>query len=304
MNRTDFFEFLRSNKAPIFGKNLSPVQVDGIGAILDVWAAFFSQKYPVTFLAAALGQVFRETGGKMQPVLETFAKDRKQAAARLERAFVAGKLKWVKTRYWLPDESGQIAVGGGYIQETHRENYVKADARLLKWFGFDAGLSKDYDQILKPAISALAMFTGMIDGSYRKHKLADYVRGKSMDYRNARDIVNGDKKHVGKEIDLACRVFEAALIASGADVDFGPAENVIALPGNVLVTKKTPAKKTSTNGPEEIKPIEQTASDPEKKGVRKLLAAGAAAFFAGIAAAWTWISGLPCVLTGLSYFCN
>jgi hypothetical protein len=235
MDRQKFFAELRSDRAPIFGKTLSPAQVSGISGLLDVWAMFFAARHPFTFLAAALGQVFRETGGKMQPILETYAGNRKQAAERLERAFKAGKLQWVKTRYWLPDESGQIGVGGGFIQETHRANYVKADARILAWFGIEAGLSRNYDMILDPAISALAMFTGMIEGSYRGKKLADYQRGKTMDYKHARDIVNGDTKHVGDEIERNCLVFERALLAAGADREFGPAQDELLLSPKCII---------------------------------------------------------------------
>jgi hypothetical protein len=235
MNRQAFFAFLRTDKAPMFGNKLSDNQVAGLTGLLDVWATFFAARYPFTFLAAALGQVFRETGGKMWPVLEAYAADRQQAARRLEAAFVAGKLKWVRTRYWLPDESGQIGVGGGFIQETHRANYVKAEARILKWFGIECGLAKNYDLILDPTVSALAMFTGMIDGSYRKTALRDYVRGDGMDYRGAREIVNGDTKHVGNEIVRNCLAFEMALRAAGADKNFGPAEEEPKLPAGCVI---------------------------------------------------------------------
>ena len=63
----------------------------------------------------------------LEPVLEAFAQDRAESARKLQAAYDAGRLAWVKTPYWLPDESGQIAVGGGDIQLTHRRNYVFAE---------------------------------------------------------------------------------------------------------------------------------------------------------------------------------
>jgi hypothetical protein len=224
-------------------------------------------------------------------------------------------MEWVRTRYWLPDESGQIGVGGGFIQETHRYNYVKADARLLDWVGLEAGLAKNYDRILTPAISALAMFTGMIEGSYRVAKLPDYVRGKSMDYLNARDIVNGDKKHIGDEIKRNCLIFEAALIASGADREFGPPADELLLPswcvirvperfakaGGIL-PGKAPAANVPVYGPEHDAPASpaptaQKTSDAAMKTTGGFAGGG---LLAGLAV-WFKCSMPAAVITFFNY---
>lgn len=237
MNREIFFSYLRKSKTG-FGKSLSQKQVDGLNRLLDVWAHWYAAKYPLVYLAACMGQIYRETGGLMWPILETHnsrhpTTSREQAARKLESAFKAGKLKWVKTRYWLKDESGQIGVGGGDIQLTHRDNYVRANSKLLDLFGVNCGLDVDYDRILHPVISAHVAFSGMIHGWFTGKKLEQYMRpaGK-LDYRSARDIVNGDKNYqatptlkIGEQIERLCKMFEAALKESGADASFGLPEN-------------------------------------------------------------------------------
>lgn len=217
MKRAAFFRHLTRTDPRLFPTGMTRAQRRGLSAKLDVWEAHYAATHPVSFLAAALGQIHRETGGRMEPVLETFAATRAEAAERLQRAFDAGRLTWVKTPYWLPDETGRIPVGGGDIQLTHRRNYVNAEEKLAARFGYAFGLSDDYDRILDPQISAHVAFAGMIEGWFRPKKLADFVAPDgSLDYRAARDIVNGDGAHIGEEIERNCRIYEAALQAAGA----------------------------------------------------------------------------------------
>lgn len=236
----------------MFGTVLTQSQVDGLNVLLDVWAKWYAPKYPAIFLAAILNNIYRETGGRMQPVLETYATSRKSAATRLEAAFKAGKLKWVKTRYWLPDESGQIGVGGGHIQLTHRANYVKAQKKLAELFGVDIPLGSNYDLILNPVVSAHVAMSGMIHGWFTGEDLYDHLTpAKKIDWVDSRSIVNGDERHIAKELKTAGEAFWAALQAAGADRDFGPPETVLYFPGqkveknDPVVTKPTSNKRTS-----------------------------------------------------------
>lgn len=284
MDRSAFFASLKKRNSGIFGTSLSQSQVDGLNVKLDVWAKWYASKYPATFLAAALGQCYRETGGQMRPILETHSAknpctSRAQAARRLEAAFKAGKLTWVKTRYWNPDASGQIGVGGGDIQLTHRANYVKANEKIKARFGVDIGLDDDYDKVLDPVVSAVVMFQGMIDGWFIGNRLSDYANKQTgaLDYYNARDIVNGDKKHIGKEIVTNCQAFEAALRAAGAWSDFGLPEKDVLLPGMVAdapVSKPVPTPASPDWG----KPINRPAPAPAKSGLAALIAAIVNAF--------------------------
>jgi len=222
MNRDAFFHHLTVTDPRLFPDGLTAAQRAGLAVKLDVWARWYADDHPLTFLAAALGQIHRETGGRMEPVLEAFAPDRATSAERLQKAWDAGRLTWVKTPYWLPDETGRHPVGGGDIQLTHRRNYVNAEEKLFARFGVRVPLSQDYDLSLDPVVSAHVAFSGMIEGWFRPCRLADFCTPDGFDYRAARDIVNGDTGHVGDEILRNCQIFEAALRAAGADRDFGP----------------------------------------------------------------------------------
>ena len=236
MNRAGFFAHLTKTDPRLFPDGMSDAQRAGLSVKLDVWARWYASGYPVTFLAAALGQIYRETGGRMEPVLEAFAPDRAAAAERLQKAFDAGRLKWVREPYWLPDETGRHPVGGGDIQLTHRRNYVNAEEKLFERFGVRVPLSEDYDLILDPVISAHVAFSGMIEGWFRPCKLQDFVRPDGLDYAAARDIVNGDAGLIGTEIARNCQIFEAALQAAGADRDFGPPDAPVNWPGRARLS--------------------------------------------------------------------
>jgi len=230
MDRSAFFSHLTVADPRLFPDGMTAAQRAGLSVKLDVWAKWYAADYPLTFLAAALGQIYRETGGRMEPVLEAFAPDRKTSAERLQKAYDAGRLKWVKSPYWLSDETGRHPVGGGDIQLTHRRNYVNAEEKLKTRFGVSVGLAEDYDLILDPVVSAHVAFSGMIEGWFRPCKLQDFCTPDGLDYAAARDIVNGDVGLIGEEIARNCQIFEAALISAGADRNFGPPERVIDWP--------------------------------------------------------------------------
>lgn len=214
IDRTAFFRHLTETDPVLFSDGMTEAQRRGLAVKLDVWEEFYARDNPPVFLAAALGQMHWETGGRLEPVLEAFAANRRESAEKLQAAYEAGRLSWVKTPYWLTDESGQIPVGGGDIQLTHRRNYVFAEERLRERFGRAFGLDRDYDRILYPAISAHVAFAGMIEGWFRPCRLADFLRADgTLDYRAARDIVNGDTGRVGDRIEAYCQIYEAALRA-------------------------------------------------------------------------------------------
>ena len=236
MNRDAFFDHLTTTDPRLFSEGMTAAQRAGLSLKLDVWAKWYAADYPLTYLAAALGQIWRETGGRMEPVLEAFAPDRATSAGRLQKAYDAGRLKWVKSPYWMADETGRHPVGGGDIQLTHRRNYVNAEDKLKARFGVDVGLSENYDLILDPVVSAHVAFSGMIEGWFRPCRLEDFCTAGGLDYAAARDIVNGDAGLIGAEIDRNCRIFEAALRAAGADSGFGPPESAVDWPAQQTVS--------------------------------------------------------------------
>lgn len=137
------------------------------------------------WLAYMLATAFHETAGTCLPVRETLAKSDDAAIARLERAFAAGRLPWVRTPYWRRDADGKSWLGRGLVQITHRANY----ARLGKAIGED--LLSDPDRALDREVALSILFTGMIDGLFTGKKLADCFTTRHNDWTGARAIING-----------------------------------------------------------------------------------------------------------------
>jgi hypothetical protein len=103
----------------------------------------------------------------------------------LENAYASGKLSWVKTPYWRPDEEGKCWLGRGLVQLTHKRNYEAMS--LLT--GIDLVAEPDRAMEMDAAVSIL--IEGMVQGSFATHKLADHLNEKTEDWVNARRIVNG-----------------------------------------------------------------------------------------------------------------
>lgn len=174
MNRKAFFDAIR----PAFGGSLEQAQVDGMNALLDA-----GEGLPMHHMANILAQVRRETGGYMAPIKETVMPHHKnkqptdkEVIARLDRAFAAGKLKWVKTPYWRDGWFGR-----GQIQITHKANYAK--------FGIT-----NPDDALRLDVSARVAVEGMTQGKFTGMQLSDYDFPKAIfdpPSRNPRRIVNG-----------------------------------------------------------------------------------------------------------------
>ncbi|CAH1658791.1 Chitinase class I [Hyphomicrobiales bacterium] len=223
INRSTFFAYAR--RSP-FGDRLTQQQVDGMTDILDEWDANYS-RLPLTYLACYLGQAFRETGGTMAPVRETFATSDKQAMARLETAWTSGKLPSVKTPYWRKGWFGR-----GRIQVTHAENYAYAQTKSgLPIFG-DRSLMLDSKAELKVSLP------GTIEGWWTrgKHRMSMYLDRPNPDFEGARRIVNGTDK--AKLVATYCEAFLAALKAA----EIGKAQPADALPALAV--------------PDDIKPVE------------------------------------------------
>jgi predicted chitinase len=193
MNRIAFFNTIR----PAFGGSLVAAQVAGINALLDA-----GSDLSLHHMANLMAQVRRETGGYMSPIKETVMPSHKdkhpsdeEVIRRLDRAFAAGKLKWVKEPYWRDGWFGR-----GPLQVTHRANYRKF------------GITDPYD-MLKHDIGARVAVEGMVKGMFTGKKLSDYDFPAALDAppaRNPRRIVNGVDGS-DKEVARFHRQFAAAL---------------------------------------------------------------------------------------------
>jgi len=177
-NQTTFFSYIR--RAP-FGGRLTQSQIDGINIILEQWEYY--KLIDRRWLANILAEIFHETGGRMQPVRETFATSDAQAKNRLEAAWKAGKLSSVKLPYWRDGWFGR-----GDIQITHEDNYDRLGKRL----GVD--LVGNPSLAMDPVISARIAIVGMAEGLFTGKKLSDYFNEKVDDAEGARRIVNGTDK--------------------------------------------------------------------------------------------------------------
>lgn len=221
MKREIFYDTLRGSAAfPV----LTAKQVEGLDLLLDVWGQWHGDE-PIELLAAALTQIHHETGGRMQPVMETFSSTAVRAAQILEASYVAGKLPWVSKRYWLPDGNGKIFIGRGGVQITHKTNYAKQRRLLKEIHGVDVPLDEDPELAMHPVVSAEIAFNGMIHGLFRSNKagapikLADFLKGDQMDYVGQRNVVNGDSKDdaIAKKMAANGKLFERALKKAAED---------------------------------------------------------------------------------------
>lgn len=176
MDKTVLFSYLR--RSP-FGGRLTQGQVNGVNRHLEWWNKLYPES-DIRWVAYQLASVFHETGGKMQPVRETFASSDRQARARLERAWKAGELPWVSKPYWRDGWFGR-----GDIQITHLSNYRRIGLKL----GID--LVNHPEKALDPDISAQIAIVGMVEGLFTGKSLKDYFSDTKDDPVNARKIVNG-----------------------------------------------------------------------------------------------------------------
>lgn len=202
MNRQAFYTAAR----PIFGGSMSQEQVDGCERILAA-----CEGLAVSWVAYLLATAKHETAQTMQPVRETLAKTDADAVGRLDRAFKAGKLPWVKRAYWAFDNDGKTWLGRGYVQLTHKDNYAKAS----KLVGLD--LVANPSLAMQPEVAAKILVQGCATGMFTGKRLGDYLPG---DYVNARRVVNGTDK--AELIAGYAARFEGALTAA----EWGKAEPV------------------------------------------------------------------------------
>lgn len=178
---------------------MTRAQVDGVEIILSA-----TDGLPRSHRAYLLSTAFHETARTMQPVRETLAKTDAAAVNRLEKAWKAGKLEWVKTPYWRFDQQGKTWLGRGYVQLTHRDNYQKAAALVGADLLGNPGLA------MQPDIAAKVLVEGSEIGMFTGKKLRDYLPG---NYREARRVINGlDKATL---IAGYAERFERALQAAG-----------------------------------------------------------------------------------------
>lgn len=185
IDRTRFFSTVR----PMFGGRLTQSQVDGMNAILDGWEARMPNE-DMRWLAYMLATAFHETRFTMKPVREAF---------------------WLSEDWRRRNLPYYPYYGRGYVQLTHRTNYLKAG----NFVGDD--LVSTPDLALRPDHAAIIMFIGMTEGWFRRdqngvpHTLKRYFNNTVDDPIRARRIINGYEEGVAEDIAEYHKVFLRAL---------------------------------------------------------------------------------------------
>ncbi|MBX4950815.1 hypothetical protein HJA95_14770 [Rhizobium binae] len=199
MDRMFFFDAVRDG---LFRGELTQPQVEGITAILDAWERRFAPA-DRRWLAYILATAYHETAYTMQPVRETLAQSDARAVEILEAAFATGRLSWVRTPYWRPDQDGRCWLGRGLVQLTHKRNYEAMSALT----GID--LVADPDRAMEMDAAVTILIEGMLQGSFTGHKLADHLNATTEDWVNARRIVNGTDR--AEKLAGYAKAFHAAM---------------------------------------------------------------------------------------------
>lgn len=228
MNRTTLFAYLR--RSP-FGGRLTTAQVRGVETILDAWLA--TGYTDMRWLAYILATAFHETAATMQPVRETLASSDAKAIAILDKAFSTGRLKQVKTPYWRLDGDGKSWLGRGYVQLTHKRNYVAASPLA----GVD--LVAHPEQAMQPDVAARILIGGMVAGTFTGRRLSHYFSSTADDPAGARAIVNGTDK--AKLIATYHRAILDALKAAEEDDAPADAAAALAVPDDKPASQSAPA---------------------------------------------------------------
>ena len=181
-----FFTGPRGVRVSLFRGKMTQQQVDGINRVSKL--ALDEYELPVAHVAYILATSFHETGARMHPVRETFAESDQQAVSRLENAYQAGKLKYVRTPYW---RGTPAFFGRGEVQLTHSNNYLRM-RDVVKRVYPDADILANPNLVVdRPEISTLIMVDGMVLGSFTGKKLADFGNGNpKFDHAGARAIIN------------------------------------------------------------------------------------------------------------------
>ena len=186
LDRSKFYECIRTRSAGLFGGSLSQAQVEGMEGIIAAMEEVGDGRAKT--LAYALATAYHETGRKMVPVREGFATTNEgaiKAVAKLAQRLGAG---CAPDRYGKPTGPyGHCYYGRGHVQLTWHENYLASSG--------DAGvdLEREPDKMLDPVISARVLIKGLIDGRWNgKGKgIAHYLPEDGQDnLKDARRTVN------------------------------------------------------------------------------------------------------------------
>lgn len=161
----------------------------------EEWDNLGTDRVALAQVAYFLATIGWETGWTFLPVVE------KRASSRQP------DIKQIQDRYWHTGYYGR-----GYIQLTWKDNYEK----MGKVVGLD--LVRNKDKVIEPSVSYAIASEGMRKGLFRRYKdgsqvkLSDYINDNSIDFVNARNVVNGDTGKNGRAIaEFAKKILNSVL---------------------------------------------------------------------------------------------
>lgn len=215
VKRFDQEAYFDSVRNTLFGGSLSQQQVEG-QIRLGSACAKAGLNPLIEQTAYVLASVYHETAKTMHPIEEYYGST---------------------TRYapWY---------GRGEIMLTWEENYLKQQDKLgaMVKFGelppdFQYQVHDDWNLALVPETSTAICVWGMRDGDFTGKGLDSYIKPGSIDYVNARRIVNGTDK--ASQIAGYADIFERALRAGseGMDIPVPPPPPVEGEPVKFTVTR-------------------------------------------------------------------
>lgn len=153
-DKKKFYEVIR----PFFG-SLTQEQVDGMEGIFKAFEEVGDGD--VDTLGYALATAYHETGRRMVPVREGFAKTDKGARSAVNKLAAKRGPNSAVAKYSQPaGPYGHVYYGRGHVQLTWHHNYRGSSK--------DAGvdLEKFPDKMLDPTISARVLIRGIMDGRW------------------------------------------------------------------------------------------------------------------------------------------
>ncbi len=276
IDRKKFFAGFRER----IDASIEQEQVDGLEFLLGQMESDPFWK-DIRHVAYALATAGHETAWSFQPVEEGYYLGKARAK------------RFQKTLRYYP------YFGKGYVQLTWKANYAKAGKAL----GID--LVNNPALALTKEVAYKTMTYGMHQGWFTGKKLSDYIHGQTVDYKNARKIINGTDKAAliagyAKTFETILKTSAAAPLDKPARIAERDQQTDTPLPSdtppdlsvNIAEAPKSPPIEVATVSAEPQGSIDTTINKWSSRFVA--IPAAALTFLGGVG---SWVTESPAQLT-------